>query len=202
MTKVENNELVASGNTVPVGTKLLITAKAKDGYNVGNVSFNKADKSGALTPNPEEGKKDANENTWTYEVTIDGLDVQAAAFTALEKELTLTGAVGTITVKDTEGNEYKGGSPSNVYAVPVGKELVVTLKSASSVSDGVINYAIFNSTKYDVVKKQDGSYELKGIVMPNQASKVAFETSTLQNITLHRLGLATYNFPIQVQNKK
>lgn len=184
VTKVENNELVASGNTVPVGTKLLITAKAKDGYNVGNVSFNKADKSGALTPNPEEGKKDANENTWTYEVTIDGLDVQAAAFTALEKELTLTGAVGTITVKDTEGNEYKGGSPSNVYAVPVGKELVVTLKSASSVSDGVINYAIFNSTKYDVVKKQDGSYELKGIVMPNQASKLVFETSTLQNITI------------------
>ena len=184
VTKAENNELVASGNTVPVGTKLLITAKAKDGYNVGNVSFKKADKSGALTPNPEEGKKDANEKTWTYEVTIDGLDVQAAAFTALKKELTLTGAVGTITVKDTEGNEYKGGSPSNVYTVPVGKELVVTLKSSTSVTDGVINYAIFNSKRYDVVKKQDGSYELKGIVMPNQNSKLVFETSTLQNITV------------------
>lgn len=184
VTKVENNELVASGNTVPVGTKLLITAKAKDGYNVGNVSFKKADKSGALTPNPEEGKKDANEKTWTYEVTIDGLDVQAAAFTALKKELTLTGAVGTITVKDTEGNEYKGGSPSNVYTVPVGKELVVTLKSSTSVTDGVINYAIFNSKRYDVVKKQDGSYELKGIVMPNQASKLVFNTSTLESIAV------------------
>lgn len=184
VTKAENNELVASGNTVPVGTKLLITAKAKDGYNVGNVSFKKADKSGALTPNPEEGKKDANEKTWTYEVTIDGLDVQAAAFTALKKELTLTGAVGTITVKDTEGNEYKGGSPSNVYTVPVGKELVVTLKSSTSVTDGVINYAIFNSKRYDVVKKQDGSYELKGIVMPNQASKLVFNTSTLESIAV------------------
>lgn len=184
VTKAENNELVPSGNTVPVGTKLLITAKAKDGYNVGNVSFKKADKSGALTPNPEEGKKDANEKTWTYEVTIDGLDVQAAAFTALKKELTLTGAVGTITVKDTEGNEYKGGSPSNVYTVPVGKELVVTLKSSTSVTDGVINYAIFNSKRYDVVKKQDGSYELKGIVMPNQASKLVFNTSTLESIAV------------------
>lgn len=46
VTKAENNELVASGNTVPVGTKLLITAKAKDGYKVedSNVSFRKADK--------------------------------------------------------------------------------------------------------------------------------------------------------------
>ena len=185
VTKAENNELVPSGNTVPVGTKLLITAKAKDGYNVGvgDVTFKKADKSGALTSNPEEGKKDASEKTWTYEVTIDGLDVQAA-FTALSKKLTLTGAVGTITVKDTEGQSYSGGSPSNEYTIPVGKELVVTLKSASSVTDGVINYAIFNSTKYDVVKKQDGSYELKGIVMPNQDSKLVFATSTLQDITV------------------
>lgn len=184
VTKAENNELVPSGNTVPVGTKLLITAKAKDGYNVGTVTFKKADKSGALTSEPDEGKKDVSEKTWTYEVTIDGLDVQAAAFTALKKELTLTGAVGTITVKDTEGNEYKGGSPSNVYTVPVGKELVVTLKSSTSVTDGVINYAIFNSKRYDVVKKQDGSYELKGIVMPNQASKLVFNTSTLESIAV------------------
>lgn len=182
VTKAENNELVASGNTVPVGTKLLITAKAKDGYEVGTVTFKKADKTSAI--NPKEETSTGTEKTWTYEVTIEGLDVQAAAFTALKKELTLTGAVGTITVKDTEGNEYKGGSPSNVYTVPVGKELVVTLKSASSVTDGVINYAIFNSKRYDVVKKQDGSYELKGIVMPNQDSKLVFETSTLQSITV------------------
>lgn len=181
VTKAENNELVASGNTVPVGTKLLITAKAKDGYNVGDVTFKKADKTTDITPTS--GTNTDPEKTWTYEVTIDGLDVQAA-FTALSKKLTLTGSVGTITVKDTEGKVYSGGSPSNEYTVPVGKELVVTLKSASSVTDGVINYAIFNSTKYDVVKKQDGSYELKGIVMPNQNSKLVFETSTLQNITV------------------
>lgn len=183
VTKAENNELVPSGNTVPVGTKLLITAKAKDGYKVGTVTFKKADKTSAITPK-EETSTDT-EKTWTYEVSIEGLDVQAAAFTALSKKLTLTGAVGTITVKDTEGMVYKGTGPSkNEYTVPVGKELVVTLKSLTSVTDGVINYAIFNSTKYDVVKKQDGSYELKGIVMPNQNSKLVFETSTLQNITI------------------
>ncbi len=181
VTKAENNELVASGNTVPVGTKLLITAKAKEGYNVGNVTFKKADKTTDITPTP--GTNTDPEKTWTYEVSIDGLDVQAA-FTALSKKLTLTGSVGTITVKDTEGKVYSGGSPSNEYTVPVGKELVVTLKSASSVTDGVINYAIFNSTKYDVVKKQDSSYELKGIVMPNQDSKLVFETSILQSIAV------------------
>lgn len=184
VTKAENNELVASGNTVPVGTKLLITAKAKDGYNVGAVSFTWADKTTNITPAPGTNNTDT-EKTWTYEVSIEGLDVQAAAFTALSKKLTLTGAVGTITVKDTEGMVYKGTGPSeNEYTVPVGKELVVTLKSSTSVTDGVINYAIFNSTKYDVVKKQDGSYELKGIVMPNQDSKLVFETSILQSIAV------------------
>ena len=184
VTKAENNELVPSGNTVPVGTKLLITAKAKDGYNVGAVSFTWADKTTNITPAPGTNNTDT-EKTWTYEVSIEGLDVQAAAFTALSKKLTLTGAVGTITVKDTEGMVYKGTGPSeNEYTVPVGKELVVTLKSSTSVTDGVINYAIFNSKKYDVVKKQDGSYELKGIVMPNQDSKLVFETSTLQDITV------------------
>lgn len=184
VTKAENNELVASGNTVPVGTKLLITAKAKDGYKVGDVTFKKADKITKISSIEGTVTGTDTEKTWTYEnVTIDGLDVQAA-FKALSKKLTITGAVGTITVKDTEGKVYSGGSPSNEYTVPVGKELVVTLKSASSVTDGVINYAIFNSTKYDVVKKQDGSYELKGIVMPNQNSKLVFETSTLQNITV------------------
>lgn len=185
VTKAENNELVASGNTVPVGTKLLITAKAKDGYNVGKVSFTKADKSTGIPSIEGTVTGTDTEKTWTYEnVTIDGLDVQAA-FTALSKQLTITGSVEISTVKDTEGMVYKGTGPSeNDYTVPVGKELVVTLKSASSVTDGVINYAIFNSTKYDVVKKQDGSYELKGIVMPNQDSKLVFETSTLQSITV------------------
>lgn len=184
VTKAENNELVASGNTVPVGTKLLITAKAKDGYNVGKVSFTKADKSTGIPSIEGTVTGTDTEKTWTYEkVTIEGLDVQAA-FTALSKKLTITGPVKISTVKDTEGTVYSGGSPSNEYTVPVGKELVVTLKSSTSVTDGVINYAIFNSEKYDVVKKQDGSYELKGIVMPNQNSKLVFETSTLQNITV------------------
>lgn len=184
VTKAENNELVASGNTVPVGTKLLITAKAKDGYKVGDVTFKKADKTTGITLTPGTNNTDT-EKTWTYEnVTIDGLDVQAA-FTALSKQLTITGSVEISTVKDTEGMVYEGTGPSeNEYTIPVGKELVVTLKSASSVTDGVINYAIFNSTKYDVVKKQDGSYELKGIVMPNQDSKLVFETSILQSIAV------------------
>lgn len=184
VTKAENNELVPSGNTVPVGTKLLITAKAKDGYEVGNVSFKEADKITEISSTDFiEGTNNTDtEQTWTYEkVTINGLDVQAA-FMALSKKLTITGDVEISTVKDTEGHVYSGGSPSNEYTVPVGKELVVTLKSSTSVIDGVINYAIFNSTKYDVVKKQDGSYELKGIVMPNQDSKLVFETSTLQEI--------------------
>ena len=178
VTKAENNELVASGNTVPVGTKLLITAKAKDGYKVGTVTFKKADKTSAITPK-EETSTDT-EKTWTYEVSIDGLDVQAA-FTALSKKLTITGAVKLTSIKDTEDGSYSiSGSE---YSIPVGKELVIVMTPSSSAAD-VINYAIFNSEKYDVVKKQDGSYELKGIVMPNQDSKLVFETSTLQNITV------------------
>lgn len=178
VTKAENNELVPSGNTVPVGTKLLITAKAKDGYKVGTVTFKKADKTSAITPK-EETSTDT-EKTWTYEVSIDGLDVQAA-FTALSKKLTITGAVKLTSIKDTEDGSYSiSGSE---YSIPVGKELVIVMTPSSSAAD-VINYAIFNSEKYDVVKKQDGSYELKGIVMPNQDSKLVFETSTLQNITV------------------
>lgn len=181
VTKAENNELVASGNTVPVGTKLLITAKAKDGYNVGKVSFTKADKSTGIPSIEGTVTGTDTEKTWTYEkVTIEGLDVQAA-FTALSKKLTITGAVNLTSIKDTEDGSYSiSGSE---YSIPVGKELVIVMTPSSSAAD-VINYAIFNSEKYDVVKKQDGSYELKGIVMPNQDSKLVFETSTLQSITV------------------
>lgn len=181
VTKAENNELVPSGNTVPVGTKLLITAKAKDGYEVGNVTFKKADKITEISSIEGTVTGTDTEKTWTYEnVTIDGLDVQAA-FTALSKKLTITGAVKLTSIKDTEDGSYSiSGSE---YSIPVGKELVIVMTPSSSAAD-VINYAIFNSTKYDVVKKQDGSYELKGIVMPNQNSKLVFETSTLQNITV------------------
>lgn len=183
VTKAENNELVASGNTVPVGTKLLISAKANDGYQVedGNVSFKMVDKSTSVIEDKLiKVKTDASEKTWTYEVTIEGLDVQAA-FTALSKKLTITGAVNLTSIKDTEDGSYSiSGSE---YSIPVGKELVIVMTPSSSAAD-VINYAIFNSEKYDVVKKQDGSYELKGIVMPNQDSKLVFETSTLQSITV------------------
>ena len=181
VTKAENNELVPSGNTVPVGTKLLISAKANDGYQVedGNVSFKMADKSTGITLTPGTNNTDT-EKTWTYEVTIDGLDVQAT-FTALSKKLTITGSVDLTSIKDTEDGSYSiSGSE---YSIPVGKELIIVMTPIADAAD-VINYAIFNSTKYDVVKKQDGSYELKGIVMPNQDSKLVFETSTLQNITI------------------
>lgn len=171
VTKVENNELVASGNTVPVGTKLLITAKAKDGYNVGNVSFKKADKSGVLTPNPEEGKKDANEKTWTYEVTIDGLDVQAA-FTALTKALTTT--TPNIKVTDTKGKEYTW--KENKFDIPVGTELVFTLKPGAS---KVVSSVIINSESYEVTELQDGTFTWKGFVMPEQDSKMVVTTSDL-----------------------
>lgn len=181
VTKAENNELVASGNTVPVGTKLLITAKAKDGYHVGTVSFKKADKKTEISSIEGTVTGTDTEKTWTYEnVTIDGLDVQAT-FTALRKSLTIEGnSVSLTSIKDTEDGNYP--ISGNVYEIPVGKELIIVF--SSSAQSGVINYAIFNSKKYDVVKKQDGSYELKGIVMPNQNSKLVFETSTLQNITV------------------
>lgn len=179
VTKAENNELVPSGNTVPVGTKLLITAKAKDGYKVGDVTFKEADKKTGISSIEGTVTGTDTEKTWTYEkVSIDGLDVQAA-FTGLSKKLTITGAVKLTSIKDTEDGSYSiSGSE---YSVPVGKELIIVMTPIADAAD-VINYAIFNSTKYDVVKKQDGSYELKGIVMPNQDSKLVFETSTLQEI--------------------
>lgn len=163
--------MVASGNTVPVGTKLLITAKAKDGYNVGDVTFKKADKSGALTPEPEEDKKDASEKTWTYEVTIDGLDVQAT-FTALTKALTTT--TPNIKVTDTKGKEYTW--KENKFDIPVGTELVFTLKPDAS---KVVSSVIINSESYEVTELQDGTFTWKGFVMPEQDSKMVVTTSSL-----------------------
>lgn len=170
VTKAENNELVPSGNTVPVGTKLLITTKAKDGYNVGAVTFKKADKSGALTSEPAEGKKEVSEKTWTYEVTIDGLDVQAA-FSALTKALTTT--TPNIKVTDTKGKEYTW--KENKFDIPVGTELVFTLKPSS----GVVSSVIINSESYEVTKLQDGTFTWKGFVMPEQDSKMVVTISSL-----------------------
>ena len=168
VTKAENNELVASGNTVPVGTKLLITARAKDGYKVGTVTFKKADKTSAITPK-EETSTDT-EKTWTYEVTIDGLDVQAA-FTALTKALTTT--TPGINVTDTKGNEYTWSNDK--FDIPVGTELVFTLKPSS----GVVSSVIINSESYEVTKLQDGTFTWKGFVMPEQDSKMVVTTSDL-----------------------
>lgn len=174
VTKAENNELVASGNTVPVGTKLLITAKAKDGYQVedGNVSFKMADKSTSVIADKLIAvKTDASEKTWTYEVTIDGLDVQAA-FTALTKALTTT--TKGIIVKDTKGKNYNWSNDK--FDIPVGTELVFTLKPDAS---KVVSSVIINSESYEVTKLQDGTFTWKGFVMPEQDSKMVVTTSDL-----------------------
>ena len=197
VTKAENNELVASGNTVPVGTKLLITAKAKDGYNVGDVTFKKADKSGALTPEPEEDKKDASEKTWTYEkVTIEGLDVQAA-FTALTKALTTT--TPNIKVTDTKGKEYTW--KENKFDIPVGTELVFTLKPDAS---KIVSSVIINSESYEVTELQDGTFTWKGFVMPEQDSKMVvsisdlFDLKTEQSVKLASASLVYTGDPLAV----
>lgn len=196
VTKAENNELVPSGNTVPVGTKLLITAKAKDGYNVGDVTFKKADKSGALTSEPEEDKKDASEQTWTYEVTIDGLDVQAT-FTALTKALTTT--TPNIKVTDTKGKEYTW--EENKFDIPVGTELVFTLKPGAS---KVVSSVIINSESYEVTELQDGTFTWKGFVMPEQNSKMVvsisdlFDLETGQSVKLASASLVYTGDPLAV----
>ena len=171
VTKAENNELVASGNTVPVGTKLLITAKAKDGYNVGDVTFKKADKTTDISVT--QGTDTYTEKTWTYEVTIDGLDVQAA-FSALTKALTTT--TPNIKVTDTKGKEYTW--KENKFDIPVGTELVFTLKPSS----GVVSSVIINSESYEVTKLQDGTFTWKGFVMPEQDSKMVVTISSLFNL--------------------
>lgn len=172
VTKAENNELVASGNTVPVGTKLLITAKAKDGYEVGNVSLKKADKTTDITPSEIiNGTVTDTEKTCTYKVSIDGLDVQAA-FTALSKTLTTT--TSDIKVTDTKGKEYTW--KKNKLDIPVGTELVFTLKPGAS---KVVSSVIINSESYEVTKLQDGTFTWKGFVMPEQDSKMVVTTSDL-----------------------
>ena len=183
VTKAENNELVASGNTVPVGTKLLITAKAKDGYQVedGNVSFKMADKSGALTPGPEEDKKDASEKTWTYEVTIDGLDVQAA-FTALTYSLKNASSTPKITITDTKGVQYVYGNDGAWENIPVNTELIFTCDPDD---DKVVSSVVINSKSYEVTQMQDGKFTWKGFVMPNEESSMTVTLSELKSITVN-----------------
>lgn len=178
VTKAENNELVASGNTVPVGTKLLITAKAKDGYKVGTVTFKKADKTSAITPK-EETSTDT-EKTWTYEVTIEGLDVQAA-FTGLSYSLKNASSTQNITITDTKGTSYTWDSRKSAWEIPVNTELIFTCDPED---DKVVSSVVINSKSYEVTQMQDGKFTWKGFVMPNEESSMTVTLSELKNINV------------------
>lgn len=184
VTKAENNELVASGNTVPVGTKLLITAKAKDGYHVGTVSFKKADKTTGITPSEIiNGTVTDTEKTWTYEnVTIDGLDVQAA-FTALTYSLkNAASSTPKITITDTKGVQYVYGNDGAWENIPVNTELIFTCDPDD---DKVVSSVVINSKSYEVTQMQDGKFTWKGFVMPNEESSMTVTLSELKSITVN-----------------
>lgn len=183
VTKAENNELVASGNTVPVGTKLLITTKAKDGYKVGNVSFKKADKTTGITLTPGTNNTDT-EKTWTYEkVTIDGLDVQAA-FTALTYSLKNASNTPNITITDTKGFQYDYDNDGAWENIPVNTELIFTY-SPSGGDTKVVSSVVINSKSYEVTQMQDGKFTWKGFVMPNEESSMTVTLSELKSITVN-----------------
>lgn len=186
VTKAENNELVASGNTVPVGTKLLITAKAKDGYQVedGNVSFKMADKSTSVIEDKLIAvKTDASEKTWTYEVTIDGLDVQAA-FKGLSYSLKNASSTQNITIKDIKGTSYSWNTEKSAWEIPVNTELIFTY-SPSGGDTKVVSSVVINSKSYEVTQMQDGKFTWKGFVMPNEESSMTVTLSELKNITVN-----------------
>lgn len=181
VTKAENNELVPSGNTVPVGTKLLITAKAKDGYKVGNVSFKKADKTTDITHSEiiNETVTDT-EKTCTYQVSIDGLDVQAA-FTALTYSLKNASNTPHITITDTKGFQFDYGNDGAWENIPVNTELIFTCDPEDS---KVVSSVVINSKSYEVTQMQDGKFTWKGFVMPNEESSMTVTLSELKNITV------------------
>lgn len=182
VTKAENNELVPSGNTVPVGTKLLITAKAKDGYKVGNVSFKKADKTTDITPSEIiNGTVTDTEKTCTYQVSIDGLDVQAA-FTALTYSLKNASNTPDITITDTKGFQYDYGNDGAWENIPVNTELIFTY-SPSGGDKKVVSSVVINSKSYEVTQMQDG-FTWKGFVMPNEESSMTVTLSELKSIAV------------------
>lgn len=181
VTKAENNELVPSGNTVPVGTKLLITAKAKDGYKVGTVSFKKANKTTDITSSDIiKGTDTDTEKTWTYEVTIEGLDVQAA-FTGLSYSLKNASNTTNITITDTKGFKYDYDGNDGAWEIPVNTELIFTRDP-----DGnkVVSSVVINSKSYEVTQMQDGKFTWKGFVMPNEESSMTVTLSELKDITV------------------
>lgn len=186
VTKAENNELVASGNTVPVGTKLLITAKAKDGYKVedSNVSFRKADKITDISSIKGTVTGTDTEKTWTYEnVTIDGLDVQAA-FTALTYSLKNASNTPDITITDTKGFQYDYDNDGAWENIPVNTELIFTY-SPSGGDTKVVSSVVINSKSYEVTQMQDGKFTWKGFVMPNEESSMTVTLSELKSITVN-----------------
>lgn len=184
VTKAENNELVASGNTVPVGTKLLITAKAKDGYKVGTVSFKEADKSTGIPSIEGTVTGTDTEKTWTYEnVTIDGLDVQAA-FTALTYSLKNASNTPNITITDTKGFQYDYGNDGAWENIPVNTELIFTY-SPSGGDMKVVSSVVINSKSYEVTQMQDGKFTWKGFVTPNEESSMTVTLSELKSITVN-----------------
>lgn len=178
VTKAENNELVASGNTVPVGTKLLITAKAKDGYKVANVSFKKADKSTDVSATP--GTDTDTEKTWAYEVSIDGLDVQAA-FNGLSYSLKNASNTKGITITDAKGTSYSWDSGKSAWEIPVNTELIFTCDPEDS---KVVSSVVINSKSYEVTQMQDGKFTWKGFVMPNEKSSMTVTLSELKSIAV------------------
>lgn len=181
VTKAENNELVASGNTVPVGTKLLITAKAKDGYKVGDVTFKKADKSTGIPSIEGTVTGTDTEKTWTYEkVTIEGLDVQAA-FNGLSYSLKNASNTKGITITDAKGTSYSWDSGKSAWEIPVNTELIFTCDPEDS---KVVSSVVINSKSYEVTQMQDGKFTWKGFVMPNEKSSMTVTLSELKSIAV------------------
>ena len=73
-----------------------------------------------------------------------------------------------------QGKEYTW--KENKFDIPVGTELVFTLKPDAS---KVVSSVIINSESYEVTKLQDGTFTWKGFVMPEQDSKMVVTTSDL-----------------------
>lgn len=127
-------------------------------------------------------KTDASEKTWTYEVTIDGLDVQAA-FTALTYSLKNASNTPNITITDTKGfqYDYNDGAWENI---PVNTELIFTY-SPSGGDKKVVSSVVINSKSYEVTQMQDGKFTWKGFVMPNEESSMTVTLSALKIITVN-----------------
>ena len=122
------------------------------------------------------------EKTWTYEVTIDGLDVQAA-FKGLSYSLKNASNTQNITIKDTKGTSYSRNTEKSAWEIPVNTELIFTY-SPSDEDKKVVSSVVINSKSYEVTQMQDGKFTWKGFVMPNEESSMTVTLSELKNITV------------------